>query len=111
MNEVTRPQLKDPDATRSLSSICKSLNDAIRHVKVLESHPLFGAQLIEGVALSAAGFTEVKHSLGRNPTGFIVANANASANVYRDSILNELHPEDFIRLKASATVTVSLLVF
>lgn len=111
MNEVTRPQLKDPDATRSLGSVCKSLNDTIRHVKNLETHPLFQSELIEDIALSAAGWTEVKHGLGRNPTGFIVCGTDAAGSVYRDAIVNELHPESYIRLRADATMTVNLLVF
>jgi len=64
--------------------------------------------LVTNVALTT-GTTQVAHRLGVQPTGWIIVDKTAQADVWRDStvtVTNDLFP-----LKASANVTVSIQFF
>ncbi len=71
--------------------------------------PLDSASIVEGVTLTTAS-TLVPHRLGRKVRGWIVVRKNASAEVYEGTPV-AMTPTKTINLKASATVTVSLLFF
>lgn len=50
--------------------------------------------------------TKVPHQLGKVPVGWLVTDKNAQADIWRDTSISSTG--DYIPLKASATVTVTL---
>ena len=71
------------------------------------NNPLLNGVLLTGVELGSTA-TQVPHSLGREPQGWIIVNKNADANVWQSS--KDLS-KAFVTLQASADVTVDLWVF
>lgn len=68
------------------------------------SNPILKGQLLESVSLS--GSTEVGHSLGREPKGFLVTDINTGATIYRETWTSTK-----IKLNASASCVVSIWIF
>lgn len=65
---------------------------------------LLKGELIEGVDLS--GSTEVSHSLGRTPRGFLVVDKDAAATIHKESANSTK-----ITLNASSACVASIWVF
>lgn len=91
------------DETRRLQ---ESLTEAL--VRLQTSNPLLNGVFVEKVI--ATTDTTVQHSLGYEPTGFLVVGRDADATVWKSSTANS-RPQDRLILKATATVTVTLYVF
>ncbi len=72
--------------------------------------PVLANQLLSGQQITqklAIGANVIYHSLGQNPTGWIVADKNAQANIYRSQPFN---PKTLI-LTSDAVVTVSIWIY
>lgn len=71
------------------------------------NNPLLNGVLLTGVELSSTA-TQVPHTLGREPQGWIIVNKTANANVWQSS--TDLS-KSFLTLTASGAVKVDLWVF
>lgn len=75
----------------------------------LSSTPLLSGVLVRDVPLSGTT-ARVYHNLGRPAVGFLVVDATATVNVWRDATF-AASPNLCIPLVASGSATVSLWVF
>lgn len=72
---------------------------------VINFPPVKG-RLIKDVAL-AIGANKIDHKLGRQPQGWVIADINAAATVYRSEPFNELT----LTLTSNAVATAQIWVF
>ena len=70
---------------------------------------LINGRLIEDLDLSTTTLN-IPHGLGRPYQGYLVADLNADARVYRDTSSTS-DPSQFLPLRASGTVTAKVWVF
>lgn len=70
--------------------------------------PILDGVLLENIPLTVNS-RQVQHKLGRRIRGWIIIKQNADAVIYDDSA--NYDNKTFIKLKATANVTVSLWVF
>lgn len=70
------------------------------------AQPLNSANFLQNVAL-IDGVTIVNHGLGRKPQGWILADVNGAATIYRSQPFNT----STLVLTSNAAVTVNLVVF
>jgi hypothetical protein len=110
---VRRIQTKNEELNRVQDGIVPVLN-ALLTVPVLNSRlvetiPYNGTEI--PIVLNTT-FGNIPHRLGRRARGWIVIDQNADATVWRDTTPGA-NPDEtkFLRLRASAAVTVKLLVF
>lgn len=71
------------------------------------NNPLLDGVLLKQVQLGSTA-TQVPHTLGREPQGWIIVNKTANADVWQSGTTLS---KSFITLQASTTVTVDLWVF
>lgn len=86
----------------------RSLAGVVRGVQALERQPWNAGTLLEHVVLGTSD-TPVIHGLGRPVRGYLVARASAAAQVSDGTASPS--PATYVNLRASAPVTVSLIVF
>jgi hypothetical protein len=79
--------------------------EARRAIRLLDD-PLLRRTSVKSVTLGATT-VKVKHQLGKIPTGWLVSDKTASADVWRDATVPST--ADYIALKATGTVTVDLI--
>lgn len=89
------------------STLFRWADQVTEWVRTQEAHPLAAARLV--TATIGTGDTTIFHGLGRVPTGWWVASPNASATVWSQTA--SAIPAETIVLRASAAVTVTLVVF
>ena len=70
------------------------------------ANPLNQSNYVQNQAL-INGVTVVNHGLGRKPQGWIIADINGAAEIYRSAAFNSLT----LTLTSNAAVTVSIMVF
>lgn len=75
----------------------------------LTNKQILDGVLLEDVALTTAA-SNISHGLGRPVTGYMVIKKNANAVVYDNESTNTKKTQ-FLILRASATVIVSLWIF
>lgn len=73
----------------------------------LKNNPLLYGNLIENIDLSTTAIN-IPHKLGRLYKGWIITAQNAAETIYSDSTYL---PTQYLNLKATGSVTVSLWVF
>ena len=97
---------KASDCVRVLNKMNGNLADLFAG---LNSHPMTGAILLQGVSLKA-GSNAIAHTLGKALTGWTVTRLRAPASIYD---LQDAQPlkQVYLTLVASAPVVVDLLVF
>lgn len=86
---------------RVINNIQQNVEDgftAVNRIGLLDN------RVITGISVSTTA--AVEHKLGRVPTGYIVINRNANAQIWNGTI-----DDKFINLTSSGAVTISLLVF
>ena len=76
----------------------------IADIDILEGH------LIEGLSLISGSANKVDHKLGRTVQGYFVAKRSADCRIWDDELTNTQKTQ-FLLLRTSATVTISLWVF
>lgn len=93
--------------------ISKMQDGLIRAVDALQRSAIVDGTLLADIALLGAGATtDVPHKLGRPAIRWLLVSQSAQADVWDDTVnLSADLRKLFIRLKASAAVTVSLWVF
>lgn len=99
---MSTPRISIPRIGNDVDRVSDAITPVLRF---LIRGLLVESRLIEDVPLTTAT-KEVLHGLGRVPNGYFVVRSNAAATV-RDTAMDATK----ITLAASATVTVSLLVF
>lgn len=77
---------------------------------IIKNPLLNSPTVVKGIMLNSGVDTIVNHGLGRAVTGWIIIDKNASGDVYQSTTTNTI-PTASIILKATATVTVSILFF
>jgi len=95
--------VKDSDLNRVQSNVDASL-------KTIETLPWMGGVIIDGVLLVSGVDNRVDHGLGRDPTGFIVLDKQATCDIWRSTTSNSLASLTLL-LRSSANVTIKLWVF
>lgn len=94
---------------RGLSKDLDRVQDAIVDgLRGLEGDVLGLEKIVAGQALTTSD-ARVYHGLGRPVKGWVVVNRNANAVVYQAT--TSPAPNQYILLRASASVTVDVLVF
>jgi hypothetical protein len=93
---------KSPEVTQFQDN-CEQTFNRLTNKQILDG------VLLEDVVLTTAALN-VSHGLGRPVTGYMVIKRNANAVVY-DNESSNTKKTQFLILRASATVTVSLWVF
>jgi hypothetical protein len=68
--------------------------------------PLNSSVFLQDIVL-ASGSNVINHKLGRTPQGWIIADQNASASIYRSDAFTATQ----LTLTSSAAVTINLVVF
>ena len=102
--------IKDFESINTTDSDIRELQYRLSTVlRPVTKAPILDGVLLEDIALSTSS-TDVPHKLGRAARGYIPVKMNASANVYDEESSNG-DKENFLKLKASASVTVNLWVF
>ena len=102
--------IKDFESINTTDSDIRELQYGLSTVlRPVTKAPILDGVLLEDIALSTSS-TDVPHKLGRAARGYIPVKMNASANVYDEESSNG-DKENFLKLKASASVTVNLWVF
>lgn len=101
MSKPSAPAIRD-----TADRFQRETRDAIRRI---QDSPLSGAVVLQDVALDTST-TRVYHRLGRPAVGFLVVDATAEVNVWRDGSF-ATSPDAILPLVASAPATVTLLVF
>lgn len=101
-------------AVNDLSGNMREWSEQFKEFSILNGHVLKykdsnGKQTTE-IPLSTTAKV-IPHGLGRVPTGWIIIKKNANAVIYDDSTGVDIDKKSFIRLTASASVTVSIWVF
>lgn len=71
------------------------------------SNLLVEGRLLSNIALTATTPLTINHMLGKNQTGFIITDQNASASIYRTQPFNPTS----LTIESTQTVTISLWVF
>lgn len=77
----------------------------------LDSEPLREARIVTSVSLSPTADTRVRHGLGHPIRGYILARSPVDVRVFDGAAPETIDAANFVSLRASATATVSLLVF
>ena len=96
MKSIPKSRIKDTITDRSLGQTIDAVNYLL-------------TQTIQPITISSSlliGNNTINHSLGKIPTGWIVADTTGAAIIYRVS-----SDINFIVLNSSANTTVSLLIF
>ena len=102
--------LKDFESINTTDSDVRELQYRLSTVlRPVTKNPVLDGILLEDIVLGTSS-TDVPHKLGRAARGYIPVKMNASANVYDEESSNS-NKENFLKLKASASVTVNLWVF
>lgn len=83
--------------------------NVIQTFNQIAGNVLLDAMLIEDVALTS-GANVIDHGLGRTLRGWFIIRRNGTATVYDTQATNTL-ADKTLNLTASASVTVSLMVF
>lgn len=91
---------------RNLADVNGPLQDEIRRVIREVEEMLIGAKQPVQVTLTTTD-TAVRHGLGRSNVRYIELGKNAGATVFTGAAHSD--PTNYINLKASATVTVTLV--
>ena len=78
---------------------------------VLNAALLTEARLLTGISLVSGSPTAVEHGLGRPVQGWLLADADTSAQVWRPVSAPVDAPNKLLFLQASTSVTVSIIVF
>lgn len=77
-------------------------------------HPITSSEIIDGRLLEDLSLettaTDVPHGLGRAIRGYLPVKLSASATIFDDEASNT-NKSEFVRLKASGTVTATVWVF
>lgn len=102
MRSVTLPRTDDAK-TNAVIARLESIMQAVLRAPLDDA-----AAIVENVVLGTSD-VQVPHGLGRPPRGWIVVKANAGETVFSITISSNL--AKFINLRASGTVTVSILFF
>ena len=90
-----------------LNRIQDATRDAFHRI---DTSRLANAILLLGVKLKTGQDNRIPHGLGCSPLGYFVVRLNDAAAVYDSPTANKT-PDKVLLLRASADVTVSLLVF
>lgn len=92
-------------------NVLRQMQDAIEMpIRDISKRAILDGQLLEGVALLSSADNVVNHKLGKTLTGWLVVRQNASSIIWDDQAANG-RPQDYLILKCSANVTISLWVF
>mgnify|MGYP000178482285 CR=1 FL=1 len=109
-SEYVKQRVNRPADMEGLVSALSSTQDAIADVlRPFCKNPILeDGALLEGVELGVAA-VDVPHKLGRKFRGWSTTRIRGPAAVYEDT--TQPDPLRFVRLVATATVTVDLYVF
>lgn len=87
----------------------RNLRNLVAGLQRLARNPLADHMyLVEDQALTTSD-SRVYHGLGRTPKGWFVVKRNAGADVFEVTASDD--PNEYINLRGSASVTVTLLFF
>lgn len=103
MGASQRIHTSDPELRKVQENLGAELDE-------LRVSPLASVALLTSQAISSSAFTEVAHGLGRTLRGWIPVRVRADVRLWDGQDTNP-RPEMTLRLRASAAVTVDLLVF
>ena len=88
-----------------MDDVNRFIIDCVDAVNGLLKDPF--VQRVTVTATIGTSDTQVPHSLGRIPSGWIVSSRNANATVWQ----SQTSTDKYLTLKASATVAVTLEIF
>jgi hypothetical protein len=94
---IKLPTIRDPD-----DQFQRDARKAVRTLDAPGTRKVTLSKVVLGVTT-----VKVPHQLGRIPTGWLIIDRNANAVVWRDTSATN----DYLPLKASATVTVDIQVW
>lgn len=78
-------------------------------VEPIASAPILDSIILNNIALKT-GSNSIPHKLGRTLTGWFIVRQRSAGTVYDTQDTNP-NPQTFLRLTASANITVDLFVF
>ena len=91
-------QTSDRNVNQLQSNIIKLLNNLVRN-------RIVNCAFLDSIKVD--GQTSINHGLGRKPQGWIIADIDSSATVYRSAPFDK----DKLTLTSSAPATISLVVY
>jgi hypothetical protein len=104
------PKVKTFKKVYSSDQVMMRVQDSITDsIQSLTKIPILEANLVANVSVSTTA-TGVEHGLNRQPLGFIVVDRTSNTQVWR-SATPSAAPEKLLMLEASATTTISILIF
>lgn len=85
-------------------------DNIVRSLNPLLTSPLAQCVLLKDQVIGTS-FAYYDHNLNRTPLSYIICAKNANQDVWQDVTVNNKLPTTALRLKATGTVTVDILVF